>query len=456
MNNRELSLNRNGSNLKLDYASGVGAITVYSITQFAVNQVLCIGEFGSESAEIVKTHASTAPTGFTVTLASNLTKSHQKDAPVIILDFDQVEFLHAATLTGEKSALGSVTTIDPESDLMTYNDTTNTSGYYFTRYKNSITTTYSDYSDGVPYTGLPEDTVGYAINQAMTDLHASFNDTLTYSKLLSWTNQMLRLVRGKKKAWSNNQEFDYEVAEIVMGTRRYALPVTLYDKNSNRTVLNVKVGNEVPLLYFDRSEYLQATEDVVYTEVATQAGIGATSLVLDDTADLSDSGTVDVFVSGVKYSVEYTVNTRSTNTLTVAADQITVIFPVDSPVWQDIEEDQPQFYNISDGYLYLWPMADSDYEGRNIIMDFYTDIVSVDSDMDVITGPRFDMLVHYLKFKIRGVLENNGVEDLKDPDYQQFREILTDAIRLEELGEIKSFRPRQVAVYGGRTGLSRR
>ena len=66
------------------------------------------------------------------------------------------------------------------------------------------------------------------------------------------------------------------------------------------------------------------------------------------------------------------------------------------------------------------------------------------------------MLIPYLKFKIRSVTENNGKEDLKDPSYAEFRELLQDAIKNDGSAEIDSFRPRAGAIYGGRKGLSRR
>jgi len=449
--NSQLLLNRYHSNLNADVAAGASSIDIYSISQFAIDQVLCIGEIGNEGTEIILTHASTAPATNTVTLVTTLAKPHPKDTPVYILAFDQIEFYHATTVTGGKSQLSSAVNVDPEKSQMIYEDTTYTSGYYFTRYKNSITANYSEYSDPVPYAGFEENTVGYAIDTALSELNASQNDKLTYNMMISWTNQMLRLVRGKLKAWSNFQKFDEEIGTVSMGVRSFAMPTDIYDKNSNKSVLNVRVGNSYPLTYIDRSEYLQASEGITYTEVKTLAIVSNTALILDSTEDLPDTGSITVYVSGTKYTVEYTANTKSTGTLTVDADQITYAFPVDSPVWQNVEEGSPREYSIWDGYLYLWPMITSDYEGERLLMDYYTDIDSVDSDSDVITGPRFDMLIHYLKFKIRAVTENNGTENLADPSYIQFAEILRDAIRMEETGQINTFRPRDKAVYGGRS-----
>jgi hypothetical protein len=450
VNLSQLPLGRYKSNLNIDAVTGEDTIDVYSTSQFAINQILIIGDIGNEGTELILTHASTGPSGNTVTLVTALSKDHPKDSPVYIVPFDQIEFSRATTLTGSKSVLGSLLTIDPEKETMLYDEVVNSTGYYFVRFKNSLTGIYSDYSDGVPFAGLTENTVGYAINTAMDELGVDFSSGVTYNMLFGWTNQMLHLVRGKMKAWSEYQEFDYVAGTMSMGVRRFAMPSTAYDLNSNKSVINVRVGDNFPLTWMTRSEYVQAMEGIVYTEVATEALTGATSLVLDDTSDLDDTGSVSVYASGTKYTIEYTVNTRSTNTLTVAATEITVTIPVDSPVIQGVEENDPEYYSIFDGYIYVFPFITSDYEGRNLIMDFYTDIVTVDSDMDTIPGARFDMLVQFLKWKIKGFIENKGKEDMKDSSYLQFKEILSDSIRLSESGERNSFGPRENAIYSGR------
>lgn len=56
--------------LTTDVASGSSTLTIDNINGFAINKVLLLGNFGEPTAEIIKTHASTAPTGTTVTLLS--------------------------------------------------------------------------------------------------------------------------------------------------------------------------------------------------------------------------------------------------------------------------------------------------------------------------------------------------------------------------------------------------
>jgi len=74
------------------------SLTVQSINKFAVNQILFIGELGDEKSEIVKTHASTAPSGTTITLVSGgVTYDHPIDTKVYIIDYDQVVFYHSTS-----------------------------------------------------------------------------------------------------------------------------------------------------------------------------------------------------------------------------------------------------------------------------------------------------------------------------------------------------------------------
>lgn len=420
---------------------------VYSISQFAISQVLSIGEVGNEGSEIILSHSVTAPTGNTITLASALTKPHSKDTPVYILSFNQIEFSWSATLLGSKSVLGSSPyNIDPEQNVMIYEDSVNTTGYYFTRYKNSITGLFSDYSDGIPYSGLPINTVGYAIDSVMNELHQKFTDNLTFSMLIGFAKDMLQLVRGKLISWNRYHEYEQNFGTVSQGVRRYVLPDGVYDKDSNKSIKTLRVGSNLPMKPINREEYLRKTEDATYTEVATQAVATDTSLVLDDTSDLDDEGSLFVYVSGTRYTVTYDTNTRSTNTLSgipASGDgSITVTLPVDSPVWQGVDENDPEFFTVMDGYVYLYPIPSSTYEGKNLTGDYLTDIEDIDSQMDVLSGNYFGMLKPYLRFRIRGVVEGNGMEDLKDPSYTQFRELLEDARKNEPLPTNTAFVPR--------------
>lgn len=456
-----MSFGRYRSSLKADYNAGVSAITVYSISQFAANIIILIGEFGREGSEILKTHESTPPSGNTVTLASATLKPHSKDDPVYIIPYDQIEFSWSSSLSAAKTILGSSPyNIDPEQEEMIFEDDDHTSGYYFTRYFNSITDEYSDYTDGIIYTGLPLNTVGYAIDTAMNELGIEFDEKLTFGMMISFLRQMLLLIRGKLKTWQKYKVLDQNFGTVYMGVRRYALPSEVYDQYSNRSIASLRVGQAEALLPIDRDEYLSLTKDTAYTEVATAGSAADTSLVLDDTSDLADEGSITVYVSGTKYTITYTTNTKGTNTLSgipaSGTGSITATLPVDSQVWQGVTESEAKYFSVQDGYVYIWPMIISTYNGENLTGDYLIDIEDIDSQMDILRGVKFDCAIPYLKYKIRAIKENSGKEDLKDPSYLEFRELLQDAVKNESIPESMSFRPRTRVVEGGRTSDSRR
>ena len=88
--------------LTTDLASGSASATVKNITGFAVNQVLILGELGNEGTELIYTHASTAPTGSTITFNQNTTFPHSSGTPIYVIDFDKVEISNAVTSTSTK------------------------------------------------------------------------------------------------------------------------------------------------------------------------------------------------------------------------------------------------------------------------------------------------------------------------------------------------------------------
>ena len=439
INNQELLEEAYQTSLSSSATAAGSTLSVYSISNFAVNQALLIGEFGQEGTEIIKTHATTDPSGTTVTLASALAKSHPKDTKVYVIPYDQAQFYHATTATGDKTLL-STSDIDEEATETKYTDTTYSSGYYFVRFYNSISSNYSAYSDPIPYGGLGANTVGYLIDMAMSETKKGYTDVLTFQMLLNEINACLRYVRGKLKRWSNVQEFDYILDQMNRGEYSWSLPSDYYDPNSNRSMLQVKVGTSDALIYKDKIEFDQYFEDVAVSQVETQGEIDDTSLVLDSTDDFPDEGTIHYYISNTQYSVDFSDNDKDTNTLTTDALEITT--PVDTNIWYGESEGTPKYFSIWDGNIYIWPLCNSTTYSENIYLDYYTDIVEVDSDADEITLARHDMIKHWLKWQIKNITERNSNPDFKDGDWLLFQSILNDAIRRESSGQKYKMSPK--------------
>ena len=125
-------------------AAGV-TLTVENISGGAVSQYMVLGEIGDEKTEIVQNHVDTAPTGSTITLITGgVVYDHPVGTPVYFVGFNQIEFNNATTSGGTKTVLATQD-ITPDEEYSTYNDTTNTTGYGYVRFKNSTLTTYSQY-----------------------------------------------------------------------------------------------------------------------------------------------------------------------------------------------------------------------------------------------------------------------------------------------------------------------
>lgn len=452
----DLLLDIYDSNLKVSAVAGTGYIDIYSINNFAINNILLIGELGDEGSEIILTHTSTAPAGNRVTLASNLTKDHPKDTKVYVLIYDKIEWSNSSTETGSKTVLtNGLIDIDPESVETLILDSEYSSGFYFSRYKNSISSAFSSYSDPIPFGGFASNTVSAVVNLAMKEMNKDFSEKLTYEILIQETNACLRYIRGKLKTWSNTQEFDYAVDQMNRGEYKFTLPSTLYDKNSNRSILSVKVGQDREnLIYRDKREFDRIMEDTLVSTVYTQPSIGETSLVLTSTDDLPSSGSINIYTDNTLNTITYTANDKDTNTLSgipASGDgSITATHIVGINTWSGEREGEPNYFTIYDGYLYIMNLINSTDAGQNIYMDFYTDIVEVDSDADELTLVRFDMIKHWLIWVIRAITENSNIRDLRDPDYIMFLTILNDSTRRESSGQKRKMKPKLNGIFYNR------
>lgn len=440
----ELLINTEQTYLTAAATLGTATLTVGSIQGFAINQILLVGEFGDRESEIIKTHTATAPTGSTITLNSNLVFNHPRHTRVYLLNFDQIEFYHAATATGAKTLM-TTSTIEADETETRYNDTTYSSGYYFTRYKNSILTTYSDYTDAMPYEGLEDNTVGKVMDEVLRNSGITFGDRISYDFMIDEINTCLRDITAQLKRWSKLEEFDYPLGQTARGLNKWALPTTIENLNSNKSIISVRIGTgDAPLTYKDKREWNEILADVKHTQVRTAATAGETSLAIDNSYDFDSSGSV--MISG--NTITYTGITRSatagvlTGIPASGTGAITESIAVDTDVWQDYEEGQPFWFTVYDGYLYIWYLCDSTWINKNVFADLYLGPTQVDSDTDTLTADRYDMVKNWLMWKVRAVSKNDGEAKLDDPDYKRYLAILGNSIKKETSGQKYKMKPK--------------
>lgn len=441
-------------------------LTVKDIDGFGVSDYLVIGELGSETCELVKVHASTAPSGTTITLVTGGVEfAHSAGTKVYKIPYDQVEVSHAATLTGAKSVLAT-SNLQVDGLKQIYRDVSQTTGFYFARYKDSTGSTFSGYSDGIAYGGWASNTVGYIFEQSLRNNDVEISDMLTRDDLFNFANDGVRFAQGKQKRLAQYLEANYVAGQTTRGINEVTLPSNIEDNDTLKAIKAVRIGTEgEPLRKIDPQVFEERLGDATVTQVRTEASAADTTLEIDNSYDFEDSGTVTVYVSGTAYDITYTGVTRSatagvlTGIPASGTGSISVTIPVDTNVWQNEEEGEPQVVTVRNGVAAFYPIPDSNYDNMNVYLDYFTTFTEVDSEGDVIDSQRFGMILDYVTWRVRMKTKNNGALDMNDGWYAQFKEKLNDYIRTTPVAFKNKMRPninrvRYRQSNGGRVDLN--
>lgn len=406
-----LLLNTAKTVLVSDMASAVTALTVKNITGFAKNQVILIGEPGNQSSEIAKTHASTQPSGTTITLAAATSQAHSASNWLYVIGFDQVEVSNAPTVTGSKSVLVT-TAMTPAIGVTLYNDIAGSTGYYFARFKNTITSTFSPYSDAVPVGGYTILTARSIIDNALANINKDQKGGLTDEYAFNELNNFQYEVLKSLKRWSWMQSFDTFVTSAAVGYWRIAAPSDLDDQNTNKSVYNLRLSKEREMIWVDKEKFNEFTQGMAYTTLANALAVGATSVTLTNSRDFSvPSGTVRVGNS----QIAYTANNVATGVLTIPA--ALTAYAVGVYAFQGESTGNPRYWTAYGGYLYHWPLVGSSYKNRSYYLDYYKTLTQITLDSDSIVVPDPVMAQNYLCWKFLRKL-NNGEETQASKEYE--------------------------------------
>ena len=174
--------------------------------------------------EIIKTHSSTSPSGTTITLASNLSNNHSIGERVYKIKYDQVELSHASTESGSKSTLSTSTgsgivALQADEKVLVYDETEHTSGYYFARFKDSISGNFGSYTDAVPYGGFARGTVGYAIDYALKrNKLDGFTNDITHEFCIDELNEGISDMRNSQRSWPELRAVNEIIGQTARGT----------------------------------------------------------------------------------------------------------------------------------------------------------------------------------------------------------------------------------------------
>lgn len=282
--NASLIAGQKYSYLQNNYISGVSSIVVSNIDGFLSDLYVFIGNYGSETSEIMKITGVTAAT-HTISFAAETTKfAHSESTRVTIIPYNQLKFYHTITATFSAGSLLGTIDVQPDSLYTIYQDTVNTEGFGWFVFYNETTTKATSASNAIPYGGFDDNSVKKMLERFFSLLNSKERKLISDADALSYLDEgyseaisELNLVNDEYKV---SDEYDFS---IVSGTSEYALPddfssvLSFYNGTDKKDIGFIKLA-DVPnwdsessnvVKYYLRGAYLgvspEPTEDITYT-----------------------------------------------------------------------------------------------------------------------------------------------------------------------------------------------
>lgn len=432
-------LESNYTFLTSDYASGVSAFAVDNGLKFSTDEYVFIPNVGNEKSEIIKTHASTAPTATTLTMATASSFAHSRGDMVRFIPYNQV-VIESSTDNVTFAVLATIS-IDVASQETRYEHTAGTATtYYKVRFKNSNDTTYSQYSDVVIATGYVAGTLGEVIRKALSDTGTAIDDVITKEFLIDAVDEGRREIDEDKDIfrWSFRTVFDYNAYSIISGQYSFTLPTDLRDADTNKNILSVRIGKDKERVdYCDKIEFDSYFEGVAHTTLNGAVSTSDTEIVLTDSGDFDESGSIDVAGQAIDEEIDnitYGDNTEADNELQECDDIRTAGHADGTDVWQGATFSVPDKFTVDNGVIYFNYPFENDLAGENIYLNYYKKLEKLDSDGDSFDEPFYSIYVPYLRFRIK-MKKDEGLDWKNDIDYIKWSNMKKDQIQKEYFGQ---------------------
>ncbi len=182
--------------LDADYSTGT-ALTVVNNYGFANDDFAIVGEPGEEKTE---TKDVTGQTGNQqIDISATLKLDHNKGCVIYRFEYDQYEIYRYRSATW---TLISTSNIQWDKRETIYIDSTGAAtDYYKYRLKNSVATTYSDYSPSLIATGFTRNQVGYMIREVRKITGDTDRKIVTDDEIIREFNRAQEIIGNTRKDW---------------------------------------------------------------------------------------------------------------------------------------------------------------------------------------------------------------------------------------------------------------
>jgi hypothetical protein len=189
---------------------------------FSSNDLVLFGKFGEEKTEVVTLTSTTGNS--TIGHTTGPVFAHPARTPLWQLPYDQAEISRATAEGGTYSVLTTVSLSVDEEDTI-YNDTAGvTTSWYKIRYKNSVTGSFSDYSDEVQGTGYTAQSLRDMTDEILEDFGDPDTKEVSRDRVRNYINAGVRKITHELIKTYPDFRKAYTTQSLTADTATYALP----------------------------------------------------------------------------------------------------------------------------------------------------------------------------------------------------------------------------------------
>jgi hypothetical protein len=410
--------------LTAEVAAGGTSQTFADNSGLANADYLILGE--GETSEIVKING--AVTYGTAVTTTACVFPHGYGTKVTLIRYNQVAIYGSSSASdAAPTIIGSAVDLDVAHGFNVLVAST-TYDYYYARYYNVGTTTYSQYSTSVASSGLSARARGELKKEFLSIYNEQIDDLITDDWLNRAINRWQRKLSERRKYW--NVLKTSQTTDLVEDQQAYSMPTDIQDFSKD-SIITVKIYNQPAIDPIDRKVFQDLTYDNIGTTVGTAIGLADPTVVLSDASDFPSSGSIHVEGDTIDYTG------KSTNTLT-GVTGITATHAAGKEVWSTYNKGQPSNYLIDPETMKikLNPVPDSTNAGKNMVIEYWQKFEDLATDASETLFTQSDNLFLFLNHELairrrlpadeilarkaewRDDLENLVVQD---PDYKQIR-----------------------------------
>jgi hypothetical protein len=446
--------------LSAQIAAGGTTMTVYDTgavtgNGLADNDWFIAGTVGDNETEENDVNG-TVTRGTSITVTNALSFDHELDAPITKIFERGIKIYGAATDGGSGTIIESIDAkagagrqladavmIEWHRDFTEYTliSTDTSYAYYYATFTDG--TTESGSSDYVLAAGLGSTSVEYMIRQALSLTNTNLkSNRISREDCIKWADDCQTAITqfvyqeprsGKyiQKDWPFEEVLSSGDITMTTNKNKYALSgLSSLMKYDDRGVITVQMGTLKQFKKTDIDDMTIRLESKPYTEVATAASAGDTTLVVDSVVEFSDpdgASTATLYVNG--QTLTYTDLSGTTTFTGIPASgtgSITASISVDDGVWQNNAPGLPEYYSIFNNQLILDKPPQSDYNNFPLNLRYFKKLTALTQASDT-TEVSFSNVFQYF---IASQIERRRQKHEEADRYMEIwrREVLNNAI----------------------------